>query len=115
MVYNDYKYSFNKRPQIVPKSFFKYDRNILLAEMTYSPERNLLIFKWLISTINEWDIKNKDCPCYLRNSRSLITNCKVFDYIKRLANLANPPYTLKKLRIVKYIKIPYKETPECTL
>ena len=115
MVYNDYKYSFNKRPQIVPKSFFKYDRNILLKEMTYSPERNLLIFKWLISTINEWDIKNKDCPCYLRSSRSLITNCKVFDYIKRLANLANPPYTLKKLRIVKYIKIPYKETPECIL
>ena len=105
MVYNDYKYSFNKRPQIVPKSFFKYDRNILLTEMTYSPERNLLIFKWLISTINEWDIKNKDCPCYLRNSRSLITNYKVFDYIKRLANLANPPYTLKKLRIVKYIQI----------
>ena len=51
----------------------------------------------------------------LEKLKIINTNCKVFDYIKRLANLANPPYTLKKLRIVKYIKIPYKETPECTL
>ena len=81
MVYNDYKYSFNKRPQIVSTNFFEYDRNIPLTEMTYSPERNLPILKWLIFTINEWNIKNKDRPYYLRNSRSLITNCKVFDCI----------------------------------